>query len=348
MKKGKLLLLIAIVFVMPLESLAQMNNIQITKFEMSNSLIASMNSVFDNNGDACAVIRFWYSGSGYIIEPNLGILKIETLPGETRLWVPKGTTRITVRHKEDRPLRGYNIPIKIESKRDYDAEITLTGETSKDPENYKTDYSAEITFTDDTSDDSEDSKTDDDAKSTISDDTTIESKNHVYIGAGYNIMSLSGLSLIVGTIFHHHQIELGYVNGMNTSDDLYFYDANDNLKAGYNYNAIRVSLTYGYEISVSNFFFITPMAGVSYLTYIGNEISNSKNNKDYQYANSLSATGGVRFSVGLGKHCRLYLTPEYQAAVYKNKNCKLISSYDENMKNWNDGFNLNVGFCVIF
>lgn len=306
MKKRKLLLLIAIVLAMPLKSIAQGKKIQISKFGMGNSLIASMNTVLDNNGEACAVIRFWYSGSDYIIQPNLGVLKMEKEPGETRLWVPRGTTRVTVRHNEDQPLRGYTIPMRIESKTDYDAEIILTG------------------------------------------GHVVNHENHVYIGAGYNIMSLSGPSLTVGANLQHHQIELGAVYGLNKSDDLYFYDANDNLKEGYNYNAIRASLTYGYEIPVSDFFFITPMAGVSYLAYIGNEASSSSKSTNYKYANSLSATGGLRLAIGFGEQFRLCITPEYHAAVYKDKNCKLFSSNDDNMKNWNTGFNLNVGLLVYF
>lgn len=156
MKKRKLLLLIAIVLAMPLKSIAQGKKIQISKFGMGNSLIASMNTVLDNNGEACAVIRFWYSGSDYIIQPNLGVLKMETEPGETRLWVPRGTTRVTVRHNEDQPLRSYTIPMRIESKTDYYAEISLT------------------------------------------EGRVVNHENHVYIGAGYNIMSLSGPSLTVG------------------------------------------------------------------------------------------------------------------------------------------------------
>lgn len=306
MKKRELLFLMAIVLVMPLKSIAQTKSVQITKFGMSNSLIASMDQVLDNNGEACAVIRFWYSGSDYIIQPNLGVLKMETEPGETRLWVPRGTTRITVRHNEDKPLRGYSIPVRIESKTDYDAEISLKN------------------------------------------DKVVDSDNQVYFGAGYNIMSLSGPSLTVGANLHHHQIELGAVYGLNKSDDLFFYDANDNLKAGYNYQAIRASLTYGYEIPVSDFFFITPMAGVSYLAYLGNEASSSTRSTDYKNANSLSALGGLRLAIGFGQHIRLCVTPEYHAAVYKDQNCKLFSSYDDNMKNWNTGFNLNVGLMVVF
>ena len=123
----------AIVLVMPLMSMAQTKSVRITKFGRSSSLIATMNSVYDNNGEACAVIRFWHSGSDYIIQPNLGALKTETYPGETRLWVPRGTTMITVRHNEDKPLRGYSIPMRIESKTDYDAEINLiVGPTTSD------------------------------------------------------------------------------------------------------------------------------------------------------------------------------------------------------------------------
>ena len=161
-------------------------------------------------------------------------------------------------------------------------------------------------------------------------------------------MSLSGPSIAIGANLNHHQIELGAVYGLNKSDDLFFYDANDNLKAGYNYNAIKAGLTYGYEFPVSDFFYITPMAGISYLAYLGSEASSSTKGTDYKNANALSAGGGVRFSLAFGKQFRLSITPEYQSAVYKDNNCKLLSSHDENIKNWNTGFNLNVGLLVYF
>lgn len=305
--KRNLLLLITIGLVVPLKSMAQTKYVQITKFEKNyTSLKASVTPVKDNAGEDCAMIRFWYSGSDFIIEPNMGYLKIEEYPGETRMWVPKGTKRITIRHNEDMPLRNYSIPMMIESKVAYDAEVKLL---AGDPPH---------------------------------------SKNQVYIGAGYNIMTLSGPSITIGANLNHHQIELGAIYGLKKSDDLFFYDANDNLKAGYNYNAIRASLTYGYEIPVSDFFYITPMAGVSYLAYMGNEASSSTKGMDYKNANAISAGGGVRFSMAFGKQFRLSITPEYQSAVYKDKNCKLFSSYDDTMKSWHTGFNLNVGLMVYF
>lgn len=307
MKKKRLLLLIAIGLAIPLMSMAQTKYVQIIKFEKNyTSLKASVTPVKDNAGEDCAMIRFWYSGSEFIIEPNMGYLKKEEYPGETRMWVPKGTKRITIRHNDDMPLRNYNIPMVIESKVAYDAEITLlAGEPPR-------------------------------------------RKNQVYVGAGYNIMSLSGPSIAIGANLNHHQIELGAVYGLNKSDDLFFYDANDNLKAGYNYNAIKAGLTYGYEFPVSDFFYITPMAGISYLAYLGSEASSSTKGTDYKNANALSAGGGVRFSLAFGKQFRLSITPEYQSAVYKDNNCKLLSSHDESIKNWNTGFNLNVGLLVYF
>lgn len=280
--------------------------IKVTRFEQSrNSMIARMNPAFTLSGENCAVLRVYVKGNDYSIEPNLLSVKDSTLSGEIRLWVPPGTSRLTVRRSGLKPLLGYQIPIRVEAKTDYDVDV----ETIVPPP---------------------------------------PSDNHVYIGAGYNIMTLAGPSILVGANLKHHQIELGAVYGLNKSDDLFFYDTNDNLKAGYNYNAIRAGLTYGYEIAVSDFFFITPMAGVSYLAYLGSEASSSTKGTDYKNANSLSAGGGVRLSVAFGKQFRLCITPEYYAAMYKDKNCKLLSSHDDNIKNWNTGFNLNVGLLVYF
>ena len=302
--KRNLIILLALTLGFPMWIKAQ--EIKVTRFEQSrNSMIARMNQAFTLSGENCAVLRVYVKGDGYSIEPNLRSVKDSTLSGEIRLWVPPGTTRLTVRRSGLKPLLGYQIPIRVEAKTDYDVDI----ETIVPPP---------------------------------------PSDNHVYIGAGYNIMTLAGPSILVGANLNHHQIELGATYGLKKSDDLYFYDANDNLKAGYNYNAIRASLTYGYEIPVSDFFYITPMAGVSYLAYLGSEASSSTKGTDYKNANALSAGGGVRFSLAFGKQFRLSITPEYQSAVYKDKNCKLFSSYDDTMKSWHTGFNLNVGLMVYF
>ena len=108
-----------------------------------------------------------------------------------------------MRYKGLKPLVGYEIPVRIESKTDYDVDIETM--------------------------------------------TVVNKEHNVYIGVGYNILSMSGLSATVGFNKNHHQIELGAVYGFNKTDDLYFYDSKGNTTAGYQYSAIRADLKYGYE-----------------------------------------------------------------------------------------------------
>ena len=102
-------------------------DIKVTTFERNiTSLIASMDPVYDNAGEACAVVRFFVRDEGFEIEPNLGVLKRENKTGEVRLWLPIGTKRLTVRHQGAMPLSGYEIPVALEPKVTYDATLEIT------------------------------------------------------------------------------------------------------------------------------------------------------------------------------------------------------------------------------
>lgn len=106
--------------------------IEIKKFERNyTSLIASVNPVNDNTGEACAVIRFLGKDANFIIEPNMGMMKLETMTNEIRIWVPKGTKRLTIRREGVLPLIGYEIPVTIESKATYEAEISISDGANK-------------------------------------------------------------------------------------------------------------------------------------------------------------------------------------------------------------------------
>lgn len=303
------IIMLSLMLVFPAFVKAQ--DIQVKRFERNyTSLIARMNQANDNAGEACAVLRCYVRGNEYSIEPNLGIVKKEILDGEIRLWVPQGTKRITVRHKGLKPLIGYEIPIRVESKIDYDVDI-------------------------------------EEVKWSVPNVQLNQKEHNVYIGAGYNIMSMSGLSAAIGFNKNRHQIELGAVYGFNKTDDLYFYDSSGNTTAGYQYSAIRADLKYGYEIPLSKEISLIPMGGLAYHTYMGKDIANL-NNSDYKNASSLSFLAAVRLTVSLGSNFKLGITPEYDTAIYKDKTCKFVSSYDDNMKSWHSGFNLNLGLMVFF
>lgn len=230
MKKMMILMLLIV-------SAVQLNaqDIQITRFERNyTSLIASANPVYDNTGEACAVLRFFVRDANFIIEPNLGMMKQEMLPGEIRLYVPKGTKRLTVRNKNWMPLTGYVIPVTIEPKVTYDVEMSITEEALN---------------------------------------RNKANKGHnVYASLGYNITSISGPSIALGFAIKHHNIELGAIYGVNKTDDLYFYNSTSNATAAYSYQVVRIFMKYGYDFKVTDFFSVMPQVGAGYNLYHGKEI----------------------------------------------------------------------------
>lgn len=283
-------------------------DIHISKFERNyTSMIASMNPVYDNTGEVCAVVRFLMRDKGFVIEPNLGYLKTDTLPGEIRMWVPKGTKRITVRHDGMMPLTGYEIPVRIEPKVTYEAIIEVVDSPGK-------------------------------------------AKNHsLCVGAGYNVLPMGGPLLTVGFDMKHHHLEAGFTYGLNKTKDLFFYGADADVTEAYRYQAMRVSLGYGYELQVNDFFGVMPKVGVAYNIISGKDAAGFTNLSDnYQSAQSLSLQGGVRLGVNLHRNIMLHVTPEYAIGISKDSNCKLINDYDTTFKGWTDGFCLNVGLMISF
>ncbi len=306
MKKKRTILLLAVLLTIPMGMVAQ--NIKVLRFERNfTSLIGSMEQVTDNAGEACAVIRFWVKDNDFEVEPNLGYLKKETKSGEIRLWVPKGTKRLTIRHRGTKPLVGYKIDVPIEPKVTYDAELEVTEATS---------YSSD---------------------------------KKVYVGAGFNVMSIMGPSLALGFDLNNHNIEVGAVYGLNKTDDWYFYDNNGNTTEAYSYQAIRVQLRYGFEIEAADFLSIIPQVGAGYNIISGKTAGSTSYSKTtHKSAGSVSAFGAVRFVASLGKTLKLHITPEYDFGVYKDNTVKLIEKNDSKLKSWTDGFNLNVGLMIFF
>lgn len=309
----KIVSLMALILTLSLQANAQ-KKILVTKFERNvTSLIGSINQVEDNTGEACAVLRVRMPDNIFEIEPNLGIVKKETKTGELLLWIPVGTKRLTIRHYGVMPLAGYEIPFRLEPKVTYDAEVEIVeymnGNRGK---NYE------------------------------------ERDYHVFVGAGYNVMSISGPSAMIGLEYKHHVVEVGGVFGLNKTDDLYFYNSDGNLKAAYNYQAFRVSLRYGYEIGIDNTFSVIPQIGAAYNNMSGTAVKTGTTNNSYQSTSSLSGLASVRLVAKLSKQIGLYVTPEYDFGISKEDICKIIGENNNTFKSWTEGFNLNVGVMISF
>lgn len=272
------------------------------------SLIASMNQKVDNGGTPCAVIRCFIRDTEYEVEANQGIVDRELHTGEIRLWVPQGTKRLTIRHAGVMPLR-YEIPIDITAKVTYDAEIDIVEEGQQRRK----------------------------ARAWRG-----------YVGAGYNVMMISGPSAILGIDVKHHQIELSGIFGTGKTDDLYFYTTSGTVKAAYSYKAMRGSLRYGYDLTLSEAIHLVPQAGVAFQQMSGTKVGTASSDNDFKGGGTVSALVGARLAIGLGKHVMLHVTPEYDFGVQKDEVSKLISKSDDTYKGWTDGISLNAGLLIRF
>ena len=102
------------------------SDISLSDFKLNPQvLMASLNPINDNAGNACAVIRYFVNDDNFVIEPNLGVLKTIKNPGQIIQYVPAGTKRLTIRNMNFMPLSGYELPIEIESKKTYDVQVSL-------------------------------------------------------------------------------------------------------------------------------------------------------------------------------------------------------------------------------
>lgn len=304
----KIISLMALILAFALQADAQ-KKIQVTKFEKNvTSLIGSMKQVQDNSGEACAVLRVRMTDDDFEIEPNLGVLNQEKATGEARLWVPVNTKKLTIRHPGVLPLAGYEIPVRLEPKVTYDAEVEIVEEVrAVKPKDY-----------------------------------------HVFVGAGYNVTAISGPSAMIGLDYKHHVVEVGIAYGMNKTDDTFFYDKEMNLKAAYNYKPFRVSLRYGYDFELSDMFSVTPQIGFAYNNMSGTAVNDINSIGSFQSTSSMSGLASVRLMIKLSKQFSLHLTPEYDFGLSKEDLCKLISDNDKTFKSWTEGFNLNVGLMISF
>ena len=284
---------------------------KITKFkENLFDLTAASAAVKDRNGDECALIRFAVQDNNFEFEPNLGVVKMVRKSGEIQLFVPQHTKMITVRHAVFGVLRDYSIPVDIEAKTVYDAVIVI------DPDALAAARKGR--------------------------------ERHVYANVGFNVLSIMGPAIAVGVNFKHHNAELGFIYGLNKTDDIYIYDNNGNLREGYKYNAMRTYLRYGYQIPLTDFISVTPQVGAAYNYYNGKQSDNVTTSYDaYKSSSTFSGTVGARLQFDLNNALKVYLTPEYDFALGKDNNYKVLSS-NSKFKSFTEGFNLAAGVIIYF
>lgn len=333
----------------------EMQDIVVTNFQrVVTDLTASMNPVMDNNGDACAVLKFSVRDTTFVIEPNLGYLRRESKVGEIRLWVPARTKRLTVRHEGMFPLRDYTIPCPIESKAAYHAYLwcTTVPEPPRDPELPRDpEPKPDPTPTKVSEPTTGGNHTDGD---TIQPPQPKKpSKTHFYFAPGYLITPQSGLSLTMGIKADHEIVEMGAAMALSKTDSLHYYK-NTTWRESYQYRLLKVFLRLGHEFRTKGnvAFSCSPLLGVQGALTFGsggsNEYIYAREKNMFKDGMAVSVSAALRLGLCVGKHFAWYVKPEYDIAVYKSDSYKMMIQGNDTFKKWAEGFALDTGVMVTF
>ena len=86
---------------------------------LPNDISAYIQPVKDLNDEACALIKI-VGSRDFAFSTPLGIVKRKNDVGETWIYVPRGTTQITIKHPQWGVLRDYRFPSPLESRLTYE------------------------------------------------------------------------------------------------------------------------------------------------------------------------------------------------------------------------------------
>ena len=164
----------------------------------------------------------------------------------------------------------------------------------------------------------------------VSDTLVLEPINYVknkyafYLGAGYslNIGSLSGVSIYLGGVYSHFDLQLSYTLGLGSSDPAYWYNlngGNHELLSSNTYKMSSFGGRLGYQILLIPRMSITPQVGLSYQTIQGSLDKGFANNTVYaDGAKAMNLTLGAKLIGVPSQFVYLFLTPEYAVPVSKD------------------------------
>lgn len=149
-------------------------------------------------------------------------------------------------------------------------------------------------------------------------------KRSLYFGVGYSLSNLSGISGIVGAVFHNNDIQFSYTFGLTHSKDVSWYDSNGLLLSTMNYRQDMLSVKYGWQFTLLRQLALTPQLGYVWQRLGGQNVSGSKSYGSGASAHALSV--GFKFVVVPYQHFFLFVAPEYNIAMRKSKTYSDISS----------------------
>jgi hypothetical protein len=379
------LLFITCLFLWPFLAFSQSQDFVVENFhENTTDLSAVSSNIRDLNGTPAGLIRFVVRDTKFQFDANLGILHQEKKTGEVWLFVPQGTRRVTISHPYLGVLRGYELPVAIQSKTTYDADIVITNQTylqsllqqaghidmangsgGQNPTNDndilpKKDDS-EVAYTAPPAVQPEDSipsvttpswnETQDVLPPTpVPASTTTKAKKsevHFTVGAGYSFMGVKGVSVSAGLDIGTFFLSADYIFGNEKVKDV--VAKTSYTVESYDYTANRFAVRLGGNSSPKSVVQFLPQAGIAFTSVKGSSnLKQSYSDTYFDKANVMSVTVGLGLRIMLGKTVCLYVTPQYEYPVKPDDVFKAIKEADSTIKHWGQSFNVNAGLLLRF
>lgn len=176
-----------------------------------------------------------------------------------------------------------------------------------------------------------------------------------YVQVGYNLLTFPGINAGAGFYFNNVNLEANYLLGFTNSPEIFWSDRNGNeAPVAATYKPSGFNIKTGYGIRIHNRIRITPQLGFRYVSLkesiknIGDtdpSISNMSIDNS-AYAGSLSV--GARFNVAFAPWAGIALNPEYIIGVKQSPGFKALADISSKIKNYSQGFNLNLSLYVFF
>lgn len=144
-----------------------------------------------------------------------------------------------------------------------------------------------------------------------------------YLGAGYCIAGLGGVSGILGSVIYNNDIQLSYTFGLNKTSNVNWYN-NGTFLSSLNYHQSRIAVKYGYQFNLLRQLALTPQVGYAFHRLSGNLVEGSTTYGEGANAHAISI--GLKILAVPFQHCYIFAAPEYIIAFKKSNTYTNISN----------------------
>ncbi len=162
-----------------------------------------------------------------------------------------------------------------------------------------------------------------------------------YFGGAFTLRTLSGITGLLGVVYHRHDLQASYTFGLSQSDVVYWEGDQAN---GTKYKMNSIGVKYGYQFPLMRQLAITPQVGY-YYNFLSAQAAESGNKTYGNGASSQALAIGAKLVLVPMQHLYIFLAPEYMFGLSQDANFKTIAN---STKVSADGFAVHAGLLVNF